>query len=322
MYQYFGDFSFSWATDADFNIDKVSDYKNALKDLINIIRSIEKSKTKNKAIIPTKLSLEIDGIGGLVIGHIFKLPPEVLPKGYRGGSTGSKLGYTVTGIGHSIINDWVTRIESQTIILDEPTGALVDYSNINLNINIRTGETSASSVGVKNTGEGRVSEDNSKYPILVKSFAFKASYSATVQAKAVVSNGKVPVADALRAALDKNYIIEKGDELSSNGDITDALKTAVLAFQSKIKGNKAGFSFVTSTNPLTITAGNDTYHRTYGEKNNTTTHGRGLAIDIRTQNLSDDQIQAVMVALKESGFVYVIYHGGTALHIHANVNTN
>ena len=322
LYQYFGDFSFSWTTDADFNIDKVSDYKNALKDLINIIRSIEKSKTKNKAIIPTKLSLEIDGIGGLVIGHIFKLPPEVLPKGYRGGSTGSKLGYTVTGIGHSIINDWVTRIESQTIILDEPTGALVDYSNINLNINIRTGETSASSVGVKNTGEGRVSEDNSKYPILVKSFAFKASYSATVQAKAVVSNGKVPVADALRAALDKNYIIEKGDELSSNGDITDALKTAVLAFQSKIKGNKAGFSFVTSTNPLTITAGNDTYHRTYGEKNNTTTHGRGLAIDIRTQNLSDDQIQAVMVALKESGFVYVFYHGGTALHIHANVNTN
>ena len=45
-------------------------------------------------------------------------------------------------------------------------------------------------------------------------------------------------------------------------------------------------------------------------------------IDIRTQNLSDDQIQAVMVALKESGFVYVFYHGGTALHIHANVNTN
>jgi hypothetical protein len=322
LYQYFGDFSFSWATDSDFNIEKVNDYKNALKDLINIIRSLEKSKTKNKAIIPTKLSLEIDGIGGLVIGHIFKLPSEVLPKGYRGDGTGSKLGYTVTGIGHSIINDWVTRIESQTIILDDPTGAVVDYSNINLNINVRTGETTASSVGVKNTGEGSVSEDNEKYPVLVKFFAFKTSFNAAVQKKIVVSQGKTPVADALRKALDKNYIVEKGDELSSSGDITEVLKSAVLTFQDKIKNNRTGFAFVTSTTPLTITAGNDTYHRTYGEKNNTTTHCRGLAIDIRTQNLTDAQIQSIMVALKESGFAFVIYHGGTALHIHANINPN
>jgi hypothetical protein len=322
LYQYFGDFSFSWITDPDFNIDKVNDYKNALKDLINIIRSIEKSKTKNKAIIPTKLSLEIDGIGGLVIGHIFKLPSEVLPKGYRGGGTGSKLGYTVTGIGHSILNDWITKIDSQTIILDDPTGTLIDYSNINLNINIRTGETTASAVGVRNTGAGSVNEDSEKYPVLVKFHAYKTSFNSTVQEKAVVSNGKVPVADALRTALDKNYIIEKGDELSSSGDITEALKSAVLAFQDKIKNNRTGFAFVTSTNPLTITAGNDNYHRTYGEKNNRTTHCRGLAIDIRTQNLSDAEIQSVMVALKESGFTYVIYHGGTALHIHANINTN
>jgi hypothetical protein len=322
LYQYFGDFSFSWITDPDFNVDKVNDYKNALKDLINVVRSIEKSKTKNKAIIPTKLSLEIDGIGGLVIGHIFKLPPEVLPKGYRGGNTGSKLGYTVTGIGHSVLNDWVTKIESQTIILDEPTGVLIDYSNINLSINIRTGEATASAVGVKNTGGGSVNEDSEKYPVLVKFHAYKSSFNSTVQEKAVVSNGKTPVADALRTALDKNYIIEKDNELSSSGDITEALKTAVLTFQSKIKGNKAGFGFVKSTNPLVITAGNDNYHRTYGDKNNKTTHCRGLAIDIRTQNLSDAEIQSIMTTLKDSGFVFVIYHGGTALHIHANVNTN
>ena len=322
LYQYFGDFSFGWATDANFNVEKVNDYKNALKDLINIIRSIEKSKTKNKAIIPTKLSLEIDGIGGLVIGHIFKLPSDVLPKGYRGEGTGSKLGYTITGIGHSILNDWITRIDSQTIILDDPTGATIDYSNINLNLNIRTGELTASNVGVKNTGEGSVSESSEKYPVLIKYHAYKSSFNSTVQEKAIVSNGKTPVADALRKALDKNYIIEKGDELSSSGDITEALKTAVLIFQGKIKNNKAGFGFVTSKNPLVIIAGNDNYHRTYGEKNNRTTHCRGLAIDIRTQNLSDAEIQSIMTTLKESGFTFVIYHGGTALHIHANINTD
>jgi hypothetical protein len=64
----------------------------------------------------------MDGIGGLVIGHIFKIPDNLLPKGYKGGGLGSKLGHIVTGIGHSISNnDWVTNIDAQTIILDDPT---------------------------------------------------------------------------------------------------------------------------------------------------------------------------------------------------------
>jgi len=319
LYQYFGDFSFNWALDSDFNVSKVNDYKNALKDLINIFRSIEKSKTKNKAIIPTKLSLEIDGIGGLVIGHIFKLPLEILPKGYRGDRTGSKLGYTITGIGHSIVNDWTTRVDSQTIILDDPTGVVIDYNNINLNINLRTGEAIASNIGVKNTGAGSVSKGSKKYPVLIKYDSYKSSFEAVVQKNAIISVN-TPVATALRAALDKNYITEKNSEISSSGDITEVLKNAVLAFQNKIKNNRAGFAFVDSTKPIVITAGNDNYHRTYGDKSNITTHCRGLAIDIRTQDRSDTEIQSLMTALKESGFAFVIYHGGTALHIHANIN--
>jgi hypothetical protein len=126
LYEFFGDQSFSAFTDADFDTDKASDYKNSLKDLINFFKNLTKSNIKNRAIIPTKLSITMDGIGGLVIGHIFKIPEELLPKGYKGDALGSKLGHIVTGVGHSVNNssDWTTNIDAQTIILDDPQGTL------------------------------------------------------------------------------------------------------------------------------------------------------------------------------------------------------
>jgi hypothetical protein len=66
----------------------------------------------------------MDGIGGLIIGHIFKIPEELLPRGYKGETLGSKLGHIVTSIGHSVSNnDWTTNIDAQTIVLDNPLGA-------------------------------------------------------------------------------------------------------------------------------------------------------------------------------------------------------
>jgi hypothetical protein len=74
----------------------------------------------------------MDGIGGLVIGHIFKIPEELLPKGYKGETLGSKLGHLVNGIGHTINNagDWVTKIDAQTIILDNPSGGELTFTDI------------------------------------------------------------------------------------------------------------------------------------------------------------------------------------------------
>ena len=131
LYDFFGDQDYGWFTDGDFDADKASDYKNSLKDLINFFKNLTKSNIKNRAIIPTKLSVTMDGIGGLVIGHLFKIPEELLPKGYQGESLGSKLGYTITGIGHSIKdNDWTTNIDAQTIILDEPTGDVLSFNDL------------------------------------------------------------------------------------------------------------------------------------------------------------------------------------------------
>jgi len=111
--------------------DLVTDAKNALRDVIVYFQSITKSPGSNRNLIPTKFSCEMDGIGGLVIGHMFKLPRNVFPKGYRGEGYGVQLGNAITSIGHTISNgDWVTKIDSLNIVLDDSTGE--DFSKLNL----------------------------------------------------------------------------------------------------------------------------------------------------------------------------------------------
>ena len=167
LYKLFSRLSFGFFTDADYDLDKASEYKNALKDLINLFKSLVSSSGNNRAIIPTVFSADIDGIGGLIIGNIFRIPDDVLPKGYKGKGAGSKLGYVITGIGHSVQNgDWITKIDSQTIILDDPSpGAKTfpgdfDYANITVELNpndpakIVTNSTNANPSNVPATPSG------------------------------------------------------------------------------------------------------------------------------------------------------------------------
>jgi hypothetical protein len=134
IYEFFADTTQEWIfwSKASYDANSSAQYAGALRDVISKITSFSKNPNKYNAIIPTKLSLEMDGIGGLVIGHIFRIPDDVLPKGYKGGAFGSKLGYIITGIGHKISNnDWTTNIDAQTIILDDPTeGIDVDYKSL------------------------------------------------------------------------------------------------------------------------------------------------------------------------------------------------
>jgi len=89
--------------------------KNCLRDLIVYFQQLYTSPGANRNIIPIKFSFEMDGIGGLVIGHLFKVNQDILPKGYKG----PNLAQTVTGIGHTISsNDWITKVDALNIILD------------------------------------------------------------------------------------------------------------------------------------------------------------------------------------------------------------
>ena len=121
--QYFNDLSYGVFKDVKFDANSVGNYSNSLKDIINYYKDISNSKIKNKSIIPTSLSIEMDGIGGIIIGNLFRIPDDILPKGYKGNNAGSKLGYIVTRMGHSLQNnDWITRLEAQMVILDDPKG--------------------------------------------------------------------------------------------------------------------------------------------------------------------------------------------------------
>jgi hypothetical protein len=168
LYEFFGDQSYGWITDGKFDTEKAGDYKNSLKDLINFFKNLTKSNIKNRAIIPTKLSTTMDGIGGLVIGHMFRIPDDLLPRGYKGDGTnpGSKLGYIITGIGHSIQNnDWTTNIDAQTIILDEPGPAeslsFKELIDINPSTNKITTKTDSA---IKKSTSSRRSQGGTQVP--------------------------------------------------------------------------------------------------------------------------------------------------------------
>ena len=101
------------------NLDSLySQAKNSLRDIIVHFQSAINSSSANRSIIPIKFSFEMDGIGSLVIGHLFKINDDILPKGYKK----ANLGQTITGISHTVNNsDWTTKIDALNIILDDPT---------------------------------------------------------------------------------------------------------------------------------------------------------------------------------------------------------
>jgi GH24 family phage-related lysozyme (muramidase) len=105
------------------NQEKASEYKSALRDIIVYFQETVKSNTTGRAIIPVKISLTMDGIGGLIIGHLFKIPKDLLPRGYGSDNVGGKLIQTITSIGHKVENgDWTTTIDALNIVTNSPSG--------------------------------------------------------------------------------------------------------------------------------------------------------------------------------------------------------
>lgn len=68
-------------------------------------------KTTVPFFIPFNMSLEMDGLAGMVLYQKFKVYENVLPLSYGTGN----LDYIIKGINHTITpHDWVTKIETQT----------------------------------------------------------------------------------------------------------------------------------------------------------------------------------------------------------------
>jgi hypothetical protein len=205
IYKFLGDNNKFWVvfSNAAFDTNSASSYKGALRDIIAYYQSLSKSNSKNRAIIPTKLSIELDGIGGLIIGHLFRIPESLLPRGYKGlNGVGSKLGYIITGISHKLDGkDWSTGIEAQTIILDEPSGDKVAFKEI-LKDSILL--TSLGNLGeITDTARNNASQYS-------KSVYEKAAKYAKLMMK------ELNITDTQAAGIFGNLIYESGGTLSPN----------------------------------------------------------------------------------------------------------
>jgi hypothetical protein len=109
-------------------------YSNSLRDLIAYLSKTGQtlSDNANKALLPTQLSLTIDGLAGFVIGNLFKVDNNFIPKFYK--NSARNMGYTITGLNHDIVNnDWTTTIQAYPVDLSSntvETKNLSDFSSI------------------------------------------------------------------------------------------------------------------------------------------------------------------------------------------------
>jgi hypothetical protein len=83
------------------------------------IQAMSKIKAKNpltqaSAFIPVSATITIDGIGGVLMGNVFKIPENRLPISLKG----NKIGFIVAGLNHILEGGyWTTEIRGQIIKL-------------------------------------------------------------------------------------------------------------------------------------------------------------------------------------------------------------
>ena len=89
------------------------------------------SPPPKSAIIPLKFTAQLDGIGGIVIGNVFKVQKNRLPKGYQG----DEIAFVVMGEDQKITSgqDWTTNITGQLILLNLPKDEII-YPRLETNI--------------------------------------------------------------------------------------------------------------------------------------------------------------------------------------------
>lgn len=107
----------------------VSDLKTSCKDLQSAILGLElldRKSVSTSAVIPLEFNLTFDGISNILIGCIFKIKDDKLPKAYRTDEHGNSVGFIVFSEEQSITTgqDWVTKIGGKMIMMqgDKKTG--------------------------------------------------------------------------------------------------------------------------------------------------------------------------------------------------------
>ena len=95
-------------------------YSESKKDdkIYKGFRKNSPSNISKSTVIPLKFNAQIDGIGGLVMGNVFKIDNKFLPKGYQE----DDIAFVVMTEGQKITagQDWTTDFSGQMMLLDLP----------------------------------------------------------------------------------------------------------------------------------------------------------------------------------------------------------
>jgi hypothetical protein len=117
----------------NFDAKNAESNKSALREIISFFSSVKNSSNKNKAFLPSKISLTMDGLAGIVIGNLFDVDKTFIPKFYKGVPGGKDLGYIVVNVAHSISdNIWNTTVQGYPFIIDKIK--LKDFEDYNFSL--------------------------------------------------------------------------------------------------------------------------------------------------------------------------------------------
>jgi predicted chitinase len=133
--------AFDKISDEKLKGEEMDSFKTSLTDIIHFLTNNFKSDNKYKSILPTKVSLTFDGIGGIIIGNIFNIDKTFTPRSYKGDGSGIDLQYIVTNVKHDVgtDNQWKTVIEGNPSIPDSVANGLgKDLKELDIKITLKT----------------------------------------------------------------------------------------------------------------------------------------------------------------------------------------
>ena len=209
------------------------------------------------AMVPLKFNGVMDGIGGIIIGNLFRIDPSRLPTMYKA----AKVGFIVMGEQQEITagNDWTTSINGQLIILPEENTEIVDQAN----------KTPA---GTENMLAKYVNEYYESVGMEPKA---KEKENLDAQDSGGSSDtqdpGNIPNATKLRSVMMDLGIEENGLELATNGDITEEFYYTCKKLFTVMRTSLPN-------TPIRVNSGNDKMHA--GSNFSRHKHGRGLDFSI------------------------------------------
>ena len=190
---FFGEFNGTGYEDSD-----ISSAKTLFREYTNYYLNynlVQEGKSSTLPV-PVELSVQLQGIGGLKIGQVFKIKSGILPQHYN-----DKFGYIITGLDHTVdSNRWLTNIKTQFYSIDKykpqsiPAGtqrAEQPVGFANQPVAKRVGGKTRIIEGVKYTN-GEIPNDKLRYINNWK------SYKGSIQS----DNGRIRLYDKASRALD------------------------------------------------------------------------------------------------------------------------